>query len=195
MRDVRSGQGLSDPRASEVALRERLARAEARVAELEGKLSEAIDYCVALERLQDAADHDEVLRAVRDVVINLVGSEELAIFESAPDGAWRPVQAFGASAARLARAPASDGPVGRIGAEGKGWVVGDGPGAYPGDPELTACLPLHAEGRVVAVLAIWALLPHKPRLRDSDRHVLALLGRHAGPALLLTRRAGRARAA
>ncbi len=195
MSDVHPAQDQSDPRAEAAALRERLARAEARVADLEAKLSDAIDYCVALERLHGASDHAEVLRAVQDVVINLVGSEEVAIFEPAADGGWAVVQSFGVGSARTAPVAEGHGPVGRAAAEGKAWIAGEGPGAQPGDPALTACIPLVAEGRAVAVLAIWRLLPHKPRLRDSDRHVLALLGRHAGRALLLTRRAGRARAA
>ncbi len=195
MSDVHPAQDQSDPRAEAAALRERLARAEARVADLEAKLSDAIDYCVALERLHGASDHAEVLRAVQDVVINLVGSEEVAIFEAAAEGGWTAVQSFGVGAARTAAVAEAHGPVDRAGAEGTAWIAGDGSGAPPGDPALTACIPLVAEGRAVAVLAIWRLLPHKPRLRDSDRHVLALLGRHAGRALLLTRRAGRARAA
>jgi hypothetical protein len=184
-------------------LGERLARAEARAAELEARLSEAIDACVVLERLHGSTDHAEVLRAIQDVVINLVGSEELAIF--APTGAadtlagraWIAVQSFGVVGARLAPVPAGHGPVGRIAAEGRAWIAGDGPdGSSLGDPSLTACVPLVAEGRAVAVLAVWGLLPHKPRLRDADRQLLELLAVHGGRALFLTaRRSGHARAA
>lgn len=172
----------------------RVGRLEAQLADVETRLSDAINMCVVLERLHGSTDHAEVLRAIQDVIINLVGSEELCIYEPGEEGGWIPVQSFGVGGARLAPVPEGHGPVGRAGAEGKGWVVGDGP--HPGDPDLTACVPLVAEGRAVAVLAIWRLLPHKPALRDADHHVLSLLGPHAGRALLLTAgRTGRARAA
>ncbi len=190
-----NGKTEPDPRASEASgLSERLSRAEAQVADLEAKLSDAINLCVSLERLHGTTDHREVLRAVQDVVINILGSEELAIFEPADDGGWIAVQSFGVGGARVAPVPAGHGPVGRVAAEGRAWVAGDGP--PPGDPELTACVPLMAEGRAVAVLAVWRLLPQKPLLREADRHLIGLLGSHAGRALFLTqRRTGRARAA
>lgn len=183
-----------EPTAAEAALRDRLDRAEAQVKELAGKLSEAIDYCVALERLHGTTEHAEVLRAVQDVIINLVGSEELAIYEPGADGAWVVVQSFGVGGARVAPVTPGQGPIGRAAAEGRAWLAGDG--GAPGDRDLTACVPLMAEGRAVAVLAVWRLLPHKPALRASDRQVLGLLGTHAGRALFLTAPPrGRARAA
>jgi hypothetical protein len=169
-------------------------RAQAAMIDLEEKLSEAINVCVALERLHSSTDHREVLGAIQDVVINLVGSEELAIFEPGDEGDLVAVQSCGAGEGRLAPVKLGQGAVGRAAAEGKAWVTGDA--APCTEPDLTACVPLVAEDRVVAVLAIWKLLPHKQCLRESDRHVLELLGPHAGRALYLTARHGRpARAA
>ena len=191
-------QPTGDPCAERDALRERLAAAEAdcaaaraTVAVLEEKLSEAIDACVALERIHGSTEHAEVLRAVQDVVINIVGSEEVAVFEPGPGGDLVAVQSFGVGGARVAPVTPGRGPLGRVAAEGKAWVLGDA--APSGDPELTACVPLVADERVVAIVAIWKLLAHKPQLRPSDRLVLELLGPHAGRALFLT--AGRKRRA
>jgi len=172
-------------------LRQRLAaaeaerrRAQAAMVDLEERLSDTINVCVALERLHGSTDHGEVLRAIQDVVINLVGSEELAVYEPGPSGELEVVQSFGVSGGRLAPVAPGHGPIGRVAAEGRAWVTGD---ATPcGDPDLTACVPLVADDRVVAVLAIWRLLPQKPALRDADRRVLELLGPHAGRALYLT---------
>lgn len=179
-------------------LRQRLAAAEAErrkaqlaMIDLEEKLSDAINVCVALDRLHSSTDHAEVLRAIQDVVINIVGSEELAIFEPGAGGDLVAAQSFGVGGTRVAPVTPGHGPIGRAAADGTGWVIGDGAPAC--DPDLTACIPLVAEDRVVAVVAIWKLLPHKPELRPSDRQVLALLGPHAGRALFLT--AGRKRRA
>jgi hypothetical protein len=187
-----------DPSADCAELRARLAaaeaeraRAQAEVASLEEKLSEAINVCVALERLHGSTEHAEVLRAVQDVVINIIGSEELAVFEPGAGGDLLAVQSFGVGGSRLAPVTPGHGPLGRVAAEGTPWVVGD---ATPsGDPELTACVPLLAEGRVVAIVAIWKLLPQKPGLGPADRPMLELLGAHGGRALFLT--AGRKRRA
>ncbi len=178
-------------RADAADLLERLAaaeserrRAQAAMVDLEEKLSDAINVCVALERLHGSTDHGEVLRAIQDVVVNLVGSEEVAVFESGANGELVAVQSVGVEPGKLAPVTPGHGPIGRVAAEGKAWVIGEG--AEPGDPDLTACVPLVAEDRVVAVLAIWSLLPHKQSLRTSDRQVLELLGPHAGRALYLT---------
>lgn len=197
-----AANGTQEPFGTDSAgLRQRLAAAEAErrkaqqaMADLEEKLSEAINVCVALDRLHSSTDHAEVLRAIQDVVINIVGSEELAIFEPGAGAELVAVQSFGVGGSRLEPVTLGHGPIGRAAAEGKAWVVGD---ATPsGDPDLTACVPLVAEDRVVGVAAIWKLLPHKPALQASDRQVLALLGPHAGRALFLTAaRAPRARAA
>lgn len=184
------------------ALREQLAAADLErsqavqaAAELERRLDEAVNVCVALERLHGTTDRAEVLRAIQDVVINLVGSEELAIYEPSADGfELLAVQTFGVGKARMAPVRTGHGPVGRAFADGRAWVIGDE--RPSGDPDLTACVPLVAEGKPVAVVAVWRLLPHKPALRDADRRVLQLLGPHGGNALYLTSwRAGRARAA
>ncbi|HYD40834.1 MAG TPA: GAF domain-containing protein [Anaeromyxobacter sp.] len=177
--------------ADDAELRQRLAaaeaerrRAQAAMVDLEERLSDAINVCVALERLHGSTDHGEVLRAIQDVVINLVGSEELAVYEPGASGELEVVQSFGLAGSRLAPVTPGHGPIGRVAAEGRAWVAGD---ATPcGDPDLTACVPLVADDRVVAVLAIWRLLPHKPALREGDRRVLELLGPHAGRALYLT---------
>ena len=191
-----------DPASNDSAsLRQRLAAAEAErrkaqlaMIDLEEKLSDAINLCVALDRLHSSLDHAEVLRAIQDVVINIVGSEELAVFEPGAGGALVAAQSFGVPAARLAPVTPGHGPIGRAAADGVAWVIGDA--APAGDPDLTAVVPLVAEERVVGVLAIWKLLPQKPELRPSDRQVLALLGPHAGRALFLTaERKRRARAA
>lgn len=185
------------PRLDEAAwLRDQLARAEAHAADLEARLSFAINVCVALERLHGSTDHGEVLLAIQDIIVNLVGSEELAIFEAdEPDeSAWVAVQSFGVGGTRLSKVPAGHGALGRIAAEGQPWVAGETP--HPDDPALTACVPLVAEGRAVAVLAVWRLLPHKRGLGDADRQLLGLLAAHGGSALFLTaRRSGRAHAA
>jgi GAF domain len=162
---------------------------------LEGRIAELGNLCVVMERLHGTLDHGEVLAGVQDVVINVIGSEELAVFEPSEDGLWLvPTQSFGVEGRRLGRVAWGEGPIGRAAVEGKGWVVGDG-AAPPELPDLTACVPLPAGDQVAGVLVIWKMLAHKPVFGEADRSVLEHLTRHAATALLLTssRRSGRRR--
>ncbi len=153
-------------------------------AALEREVAELGSLCVVMERVHGALDHAEVLAAVQDVVINVIGSEEMAVFE--PDGEWlRPVQSFGVEAHRLEAVAPGFGPIGRAAARRKGWIVGDGP-PPPDGPDLTACVPLVAGDRLAGVLVIWRMLAHKPVFGDSDRRALEILCRHAATALHLT---------
>ena len=153
---------------------------------LEQQTAELGNLYVVMERLHGALEYGEVLAAVQDVVINVIGSEELAIFEPSEDGReLLPVQSFGVEARRLGPLPVGAGPIGRAAADGKAWVIGDGP-PPPEFPDLTACVPLQAGGRLMGVLAIWRMLGHKPVLCAADRNVLELVARHAATALYLT---------
>jgi hypothetical protein len=182
-------------------LRRRLAHAEwaRRAAEsgralLEQQLSATGNLCVALQRLQCALTHREVLEALQDNVINVFGSEELAVYERVPgSGELRVTQSFGLGPERLVPVALGRGPVGRA-AEGQGWVLGDD-GVRTEDPDLTAAVALEGSGTVLGVLAVWRLLAHKPVVRAEDRHVLELLGRAGGAALYLAVRQEAARAA
>jgi len=197
----RIGCQTEDCRAERRRLRDRLARAERgrRTALVErGRLEQQLmmmgNLCVAMQRLQGCLTHGQVLEALQDNVINVYGSEELAIYERVAAGAeLRVTQSFGLGPDRLGPVPVGRGPVGRA-AEGHGWIVGDD-GTRTEDQDLTAAVPLEAAGSVVGVLAVWRLLPHKPAVEDTDRHVLELLGRAGGAALYLAVRQEAARAA
>ena len=56
-----------------------------------------------------------------------------------------------------------------------------------GDAALTACIPLKVAGRIVGVLAVFRLLPHKGALDAIDIDLFDVLAAHAASALLFTR--------
>ncbi len=190
---VASRQELAECRAEVERLRQGLASCQREYdcarngfSALEQQAAELGNLYVVMERLHGTLEYGEVLAAVQDVVINVIGSEELAVFEPSEDGReLRPVQSFGVEARRLGLQQVGVGPIGRAAADGKAWVVGDGP-PPPEFPDLTACVPLQAGGCVVGVLAIWRMLRHKKVLGAADRNVLELVARHAATALYLT---------
>jgi len=124
-----------------------------------------------------------VLAAIQEIVINLVGSEELAVFEVSDDGTeLRLVDSFGVEAKKFERIPFGLGSIGQVAAEGQS-VVDDG----AGDGELTACVPLMLGPHAVGAVAVFRLLPQKTGLKPLDRDLFELLRAQAGLALFCTR--------
>jgi len=175
-------------RAEESQLRRQLAeldQAHRRLSDdyvaVEAQNSELASLFVALERLHGSADRRELLTAVQEIVVNMVGSEELGVYQLEPSGGLQLAHGFGLADARPDRLPPGGGTLPRVAASGLAFVAGRG--ASCEDPDLTAAIPLRAEGRVAGVLAIWRLLGHKPYLTDLDKRLFAVLESHAGRSL------------
>ena len=137
---------------------------------------------VAERRLREARDPDDALRAVQEVLVTVIGTEQLAVYERAlGEPSLRPVAAMGFDGP-----PAAGAVEMRCAADGHAHF---GPGT-PGSP--VACVPLALDGRTAGVLAIYRLLPHKPVLDAGDHALLAHFAAEAAPAV---RGAAAARAA
>ncbi len=128
---------------------------------------------VIATRLSGLLDRPEVLDAIQELVINLLGSEEVAIYEPGPGGLcvtrWS-----GAGTAPLTRIGRDDGAHGEAVAAGTVWVREEGASDEAAQP--SACVPLQLGALTVGAIAIFRLLPHKDRLDPDDRAVLADLG-------------------
>jgi GAF domain-containing protein len=123
---------------------------------------------------------DEVLRAIQEIVINLIGSEELAVLGIGHGGALRPLAHMGVDPDALRALTTDTGLIARAFAEG-GPVAQT---AEPAEPDrITACVPLLVGGRRVGVIVVFRLLPQKPRLEPFDHELLGLLATHAATAL------------
>lgn len=171
--------------AEEARLRQHVASLEAEHRRLgddyvavEEQNSELASLFVALERLHGSADRRDALGAVQEIVVNMVGSEELGVYQLDPSGGLDLAHGFGLAEARPDRVPPGDHTLGRVARSGASFVAGGGEPCE--DPDLTAAIPLKAGGRVAGVLAIWRLLGHKPYLTDLDKRLFSVLESHAG---------------
>jgi hypothetical protein len=141
---------------------------------------------VASFRLHGTLKRDEVLAAMTEIVINLIGSEELAIYEMSDDGKHLSlVSSFGLRQETLREVSVGRGVIGQCAESGETYVRGADEGIEPEGAErtLTACVPLKVDGRVTGAVAIFRLLGHKRSLEDVDRELFALLGTQAATAL------------
>jgi putative methionine-R-sulfoxide reductase with GAF domain len=144
---------------------------------------------VAMLRIHGSIDHADVLSAIQEIVVNLVGSEELGVYETNVEGTALVLStSVGIDATALARLPFGAGIIGGCAATGKAYVAKDSTAHDPLEHEtnITACVPLVVEGAVTGVIAIFRLLRHKAKLEPIDHELFALLGSHGASALYCT---------
>lgn len=172
----------------EASLREGIRLLERSIA-AEQQLSDQANLLVAVNTLHGAADAEGVVTAVREIVANLVGCEEFALFEIEPGGqAISLIAVSGVDEAPLFGLQMGRGIIGAVASTGKPFVRRAGGAGDPGsDESITACLPLRIHSSVVGVLAIFRLLPHKAAVEDNDLALFDVLSTHVASALVLAR--------
>lgn len=171
--------------------------------QIEDRLGDIAKLYAAASALETASTREETIQIAREIVCNLVGSEQLAFFSLDAGGTELAlVSALGIDTALYERMRANSGPIGRAlelgllclaspsrlmletATDGR-FVVTDGSGE--GSDPVTACVPLRAGGNIVGALAIFRMLPQKPELLPSDIPLLELLSTSAGCALASSR--------
>jgi chemotaxis protein CheD len=140
---------------------------------------------VASCRMRSAVCFRDVLDAIEEIVLNLIGSEEYALFAVDEDGCTLTLLAsVGIDEIRYRTIPLGAGPIGCSVMTDDVYVADDGPEDWRRkDPDLTACVPLQVDGVVAGAIAVFRLLPQKLGVEAIDRDLLELLGRLAAPAL------------
>jgi LytS/YehU family sensor histidine kinase len=145
---------------------------------------------VASYRLHTTVSRDEVLTTIHEIIINLIGSEELAVFELDPGSSvLRLVSSFGIDDGRYRDLPLGSGVIGKAAASGETYLSHEwsGNGRASDEPEVTSCIPLKVGGQVTGAIAIFRLLQHKKGLEAVDYELFHLLATHASTALFCTR--------
>jgi len=161
-------------------------RFSARYAEVEQENSNLANLYVASYRLHGTAERQEVLTVIQEIVANLIGSEELAVYELNPEGsALALIDSFGIEPERHRTVPTGAGLIGGTVLSGETYIS-DGsrpPGGLPQETDLTACIPLKLDGRVTGAIALFRLLPQKAGFEAVDRELFDLLATHAATAI------------
>jgi GAF domain len=156
--------------------------------EVETRNNNLMNLYVASYRLHGTVQRQEVLATIQEIVANLVGCEEHAIFETGPEpGVLQLVASVGIDADVLRRVNVGEGPIGRTAAAGRVYVAEPGTPAAAEEGGLTACIPLALDGRLTGAIALFRLLPQKTSLAPVDHELFELLATHAATALYCTR--------
>jgi hypothetical protein len=131
---------------------------------------------VASYQLHTSVDRHAVLTAIHEIVINLIGSEQLAIYERIGDAGFGLATAFGLEEERLLPVIGGEYAVEKL---GEGHIFRD----YTEREPLTASIPLRIGGRVIGAILVFRLLEHKFTLEHLDHELFDLLAIHAATAL------------
>ncbi|MFO0689281.1 MAG: GAF domain-containing protein [Myxococcota bacterium] len=177
------------------ALLARLRSAEAsnlrwaeRHAETERCHDDLANLFVASDQLHATRDSGEVVAAICEIVINLVGAEIFALYTFDPDRERLvPIVGEGRPLDRWPEVALGEGAIGRAVESGRVRVAEAG--AVDGDAgrssEPLAIVPLCARGSALGAIVIDKLLDQKPCLSELDRQLFELLAQHGSKALLL----------
>jgi hypothetical protein len=129
-----------------------------------------------------------VLRALKELLAQLLGAAAFAVYFVSDDGQdLVAIASEGVNAADVARVPAQKGPIGRAFASGEVSfdLARDISKGSIEDP--VAIIPMHIDGRVHGVIAIFGTLTQKTEFVNIDRELFKLLGAQAAPALVNAR--------
>lgn len=157
--------------------------------QVEQQNSNMANLYVASYRLHGTLDREEVLATIQEILINLVGSEEIGIFEmDTKHSELVLASSFGIDAKCYRTIPLGSGVIGRVAVTGEAYLVGQGNrgGESPDESNLTACIPLKVDGQVMGAIAVFQLLQQKSGFEPVDQELFDLLATHAGMALYCT---------
>jgi hypothetical protein len=137
---------------------------------------------VAKHRLHASLDAAEVMRIVREILVELVGADEFGIYLLDPRTKLLRRVAAGGGKRHPETIPLGEGHLGRVGSVGKPFYFIDDASPRPPDVPL-AVIPLLGESDTIGVVSIWKLLPHKAGFTPVDHQLLELVTEHAPSAL------------
>lgn len=143
---------------------------------IEEQSSNLANLYVASYQLHTSVELGNVLTAIQEIVINLIGSEQLAVYHCNANAEFELVASFGLEPSDLLKVVDGEYAVEKL---GEGHVFRDPSQQEP----LTACIPLQVENRVVGAVLVFRLLEHKTALQPLDYELFELLAVHASVAL------------
>jgi nitrate/nitrite-specific signal transduction histidine kinase len=154
-----------------------------RYVEVEEHNESLANLYVASYRLHSTLDPGEVIECIKEVIVNMVGSEEFGLFIVDEETKELVLAGYEGEIARTfenRRLRFGEGMEGAVAESGEMLL----PHGNEASKDIKVCVPLRIKDRVVGVIAMYRLLPHKKRLTGLDFKLLELLAGHAATALV-----------
>ncbi|MFL5605842.1 MAG: hypothetical protein ACJ8AD_05305, partial [Gemmatimonadaceae bacterium] len=139
-------------------------------------LDHLIKIVVSMRRLLEARDERDAIVGVREIVMNLIGSEDFVVYGAVAKGrAWVPLTGMG-------RSHENAHAVGSVPGYVTDWLLERGSARVREDGSaiwgngVVACVPLTLVDGLYGAIVIHQLLSHRPPLGPNDEELLMLLG-------------------
>ncbi len=145
-------------------------------------------------RLIQSLEQGDVFEAIAEIIANLLGSEQIAVFDyRAAEKTFSLAWSSGVEAEALQPFLCGAGMIGRAVQQGLSQFQErqqDG-ALLPYEKNLTACVILKSSREIVGVIAIFGLLPQKNNLEWADYELLKFLETYGAVAMKFQRLQGR----
>ena len=168
---------------------------QTRYAEIEERHNDLANLYVASYQLHASFDPNEVLAAISEIVINLIGAEVFALYSYDTDscdtgsGRLNPVASQGRPLSSFAAITLGTGVIGSAVADGALFVAPrvapEGEVRSDGDPVVV--IPLYVREHALGAIALYKLFDQKSGVSELDRQLFGLLASHAATAILASR--------
>ena len=146
----------------------------------ERRRGELLKLVVAFRRLVEASDAPTAIRAVEEIIVTIIGTENFVVLAAAAGARVYPVAGLGAVHDYAKSEPPQLGEV--ISSQGDRESRAAAQRWFGSD--VVASIPLRIGENVVGAIVIAALLPHREPLGFQDEQVLCLLGDFAATTII-----------
>jgi nitrate/nitrite-specific signal transduction histidine kinase len=154
-----------------------------RYIEVERQNSNLINLYVASYRLHSTLEYEEVVRIVKEIIINMIGSEEFSIYLVDDEADRLLLITHEGEKPEHSSLPFGDDLISKSAKSGEPYIADlDGTNAAAGgDP--VACIPMKVADKVMGVIVISKLLIQKDGFQAVDHELFEMLGGHAATAI------------
>ncbi|MBN2385357.1 GAF domain-containing protein [bacterium] len=153
------------------------------IALIEKQNTDLANLYVASFQIHGTLVKQELLTALKEIIINLIGSEEFGIFlHNEQEGSMSLLDHFGKEAEQYSLVDFEQSVVGQTIRSGETYINQDFGVEAEASP-VVACIPFKFEDCISGAIIIFRLLQQKKKLEDLDFELFNLLATHAAKAL------------
>jgi GAF domain-containing protein len=154
----------------------------------EQKLARAAQLFASVSELHSSNDPVDVVTVIKEIVANLLGCEEMGVFEVWPLGpVFTYIDGIGIDADKFATLPPSHPLVQQAFTSGQAVVPADPTAESILGRPAAAIVPLRDGATVCGLVVLFTLLRQKPVLELEDVELLEAVATHGGRALINAR--------
>lgn len=156
-----------------------------RYSEIEIENNNLMNIYVASYQLHSTLDFSEVLRTIREIIVNLVGAESFVIGLTSEDGGPLHILIAEGNLDRsmLSRLSPLEGRIGEVVSTGDAFFSEEIDSTELKLNEPLTCVPLKIKSQVIGVILVYRFLQQKNELMAVDHELFTLLAGHAATAI------------